>query len=159
MSQGDCQEADFDKETDSDLQLDSRMIMLWGESRKKKSVSAKINSSFSPFLYRDFGVCWDKGQQDLGMECWNELEKQRNSLSHGLNSFFPQFTFMCSILGTFYRSPPVRKTILNHYSRLYELNTATHTYDFCQNKSVIFVILNSHSFCFKCLFFVFFWRV
>lgn len=55
MSQADCQEADFDKETDSDLQLDSRMIMLWGESRK--NVSAKINSSFSPFLYRDFDVC------------------------------------------------------------------------------------------------------
>jgi len=53
VSQADCQEADFDKETDSDLQLDSRMIMLWGETRKKKAL---VQKSIAHFLLFCIGI-------------------------------------------------------------------------------------------------------
>lgn len=53
-SQADCQEAKFDKETCPDLQLDSRIIMLWGESRKQQKEIAE--KSIAHFLLFCIGI-------------------------------------------------------------------------------------------------------
>lgn len=95
MSQADCQEADFDKETDSDLQLDSRMIMLWGESRKK----ALVQKSIAHFLLFCIGILmFAEIKADKTLEWSVEMNLKRREIHYHMDSIhFFHNLLLCAV--------------------------------------------------------------